>query len=154
MTGKRKRPRKAGADLCLAAGDRRNHTKRTTQGLVRDERPGRYPSAPGAKGFDGTSQDAAAAIAGQVSFLRRKALLALRQIGEGVSLEIAATSGYTREQILPRVSELRALGLIEPTGHRKRNPSGQTAAVLRLTRRGRALADRFHQRTRRGGDSA
>lgn len=153
MSGNRKRPRKAGADLCLAAGDQRNHTKRTTQGLHRDARPGRYPDSPGAKGRDGTSQDAAAAIASDVPRLRRRALLALHAIGSGVPLEVVAASGHTREQIQPRLSELREQGLVEPTGARKLNPSGQTAAVLRLTARGRAVANRL-QRRKFGGDAA
>ncbi len=55
-----------------------------------------YPGSPGSKGPDGTSQDAANAIAG-------------------------------------RVSELRKLGLVESTGERRRNPSGQSAAVQRIT---------------------
>lgn len=153
MTEKRKRPRKAGADLCLAAGDRRNHTKRTTQGLVRDERPGRYPSAPGAKGHDGTSQAAAAAIANRVSYLRRVALVTLLRLGEAVEYEVSKASGHTRDSIQPRLSELRELGLVAPTGARKRNPSGKMAAVLRLTGRGRALAERFQAQSRRGGSA-
>ncbi len=141
------------ADLCLPASDRHTSTKRTTEGLHRDIRLGRYPDAPGAKGRDGTSQDAAAAIASRVPYMRRKALLALYQLAEAVSIEIAAASGHTREAILPRVSELRRMGLVEPTGARKLNPSGQTAAVLRLTGRGRAVAERFLHQKRRGGDA-
>lgn len=122
-----------------------DHAKRsrTARGLRRDTRPNRYPDVPGAKGRDGTSQDAAAAIAPDVPRLRRRALLALHQIGTGVPLEVVEASGHTREQIQPRLSELREQGLVEPTGARKLNPSGQTAAVLRLTGRGRAVADRL-----------
>lgn len=116
--------------------------KRGSRGLKADPKPDRYPEAPGAKGRDGTSQAAAAAIAGQVSYLRRKALLALRDLGEAVAIDVALVSGHPREAIQPRLSELRAMGLVEPTGARKRNPSGQTAAVLRLTLQGRHVADR------------
>lgn len=42
------------------------------------------------------------------------------------------------ETLQPRYSELRAMAMIEATGARRRNPSGHSAAVLRLTEKGRA----------------
>lgn len=134
--------------------DPRTPRNQTTHGLRGDARPDRYPDFPGSKGFDGTSQDAAASIAGHVPHLRRKALVALSELGEAVSIEIAAATGHTREAILPRLSELRAQGLVEPTGARKRNPSGQTAAILRLTARGRHLADRYRHSGKPGEGGA
>lgn len=98
---------------------------------------GAYPDHPGAKGDDGTSQDAADAIAPSVSHLRRLAIAALEQLGEATPLEAVAVAGVTREALQPRFSELRAMGLVEPTGARRPNPSGKNAAVLRLTERGR-----------------
>lgn len=98
-----------------------------------------YPDNPGAKGPDGTSQDAADAIAASVSHLRRVAMRSLARLGEATPLEAVAVSGATRESLQPRFSELRALGLVEPTGARRRNPSGKCAAVLRLTDKGRAV---------------
>lgn len=98
----------------------------------------RYPNEPGAKGPDGTSQDAAEAIAPTVSHLRHLAMRTLAQLGEATPLEAVAVSGTTRESLQPRFSELRAMGLIEPTGARRRNPSGKSASVLRLTDKGRA----------------
>ncbi|QQN74164.1 MarR family winged helix-turn-helix transcriptional regulator [Croceicoccus sp. YJ47] len=98
----------------------------------------RYPDIPGAKGPDGTSQDAAEAIAPTVSHLRRLAMHLLARLGDATTLEVVAISGVTRESLQPRFSELRAMGLIEPTGTRRRNPSGKSAAVLRLTDKGRA----------------
>ena len=97
----------------------------------------RYPDIPGAKGSDGTSQEAAEAIAPHVSHLRRIAMRALARLGEATPLEVVAISGVKRESLQPRFSELRALGLIEPTGARRRNPSGKSASVLRLTDKGR-----------------
>ncbi|WP_394730728.1 hypothetical protein [Altererythrobacter sp. GH1-8] len=97
-----------------------------------------YPDMPGAKGPDGTSQDAAEAIAPSVSHLRRVAMRTLERLGEATPLEAVAISGVTRESLQPRFSELRALGLVEPTGERRRNPSGKKASVLRLTEKGRA----------------
>lgn len=98
----------------------------------------RYPDMPGAKGPDGTSQDAAEAIAPCASNLRRIVMRSLAKLGEATVLEVVAISGITRESLQPRFSECRALGLVEPTGARRRNPSGKWAAVLRLTDKGRA----------------
>jgi|TARA_R100000049_G_C1954972_1_gene107588 DNA-binding MarR family transcriptional regulator len=98
----------------------------------------RYPKSPGAKGPDGTSQDAAEAVAPTVSYLRRIAMHSINRLSEATPLEAVAISGVTRESLQPRFSELRAMGLIEPTGARRRNPSGKSASVLRLTDKGRA----------------
>lgn len=98
----------------------------------------RYPEIPGAKGQDGTSQDAAEAMKPCVSHLRRIALRALEWLGEATVLEAVAFAEVTRESLQPRFSELRAMGLVEATGARRRNPSGKGAAVLRLTEKGRA----------------
>jgi hypothetical protein len=100
--------------------------------------PDRYPDNPGAKGPDGTSQDAADAIAPAVPNLQRVIMSALAQRGEATPLETTAATGLTREAIQPRLSEPRRLGLVEPTGTRRQNPSGKWAAVLRLTDKGRA----------------
>ena len=97
-----------------------------------------YREIPGAKGPDGTSQDAAEAIAPCVSYLRRVALRALDRLGEATVLEAVAFAEVARESLQPRFSELRAMGLVEPTGARRRNPSGKGEAVLRLTENGRA----------------
>jgi len=97
-----------------------------------------YPDNPGAKGPDGTSQDAAEAIAPTVPSLRRAAMQALERLGEATMLEAVAVAGVTRESLQPRFSELRGMGLVEPTGARRRNQSGKRAAVLRLTEKGRA----------------
>ena len=98
----------------------------------------RYPDIPGAKGPDGTSQDAAEAIAPCVSYLRRVAMRTLDRLGEATVLEAVAVAEVARESLQPRFSELRAMGLVEPTGARRRNSSGKGAAVLRLTEKGRA----------------
>ena len=100
----------------------------------------RYPSIPGAKGQDGTSQDAAEAIKPLEPRLRRVALQALATLGDATVLEAVSYVGLSRESLQPRFSELRAMGLVEPTGARRRNPSGKAAAVLRLTDKGRAAS--------------
>ena len=98
----------------------------------------RYPEILGAKGPDGTSQDAAEAIKPFVSYLRRVAMRSLDMLGEATVLESVAFAEVARESLQPRFSELRAMGMVEPTGARRRNPSGKSAAVLRLTGKGRA----------------
>ena len=100
-----------------------------------------YPNFPGFKGPDKTGQESAEAIAPCVSHLRQLALRTLAQIGPATVLEAVVAAGVTRESLQPRYSELRRMGLVEPSGERKRNPSGKSASVLRLTERGQeALA--------------
>ena len=84
-----------------------------------------------------TSADAADAIVPSRAALQRMAVRALARLGEATPLEVVAACGRPREAIQPRLSELIQLGLAEPTGARRRNPSGRTAAVLRLTSAGR-----------------
>ncbi len=98
----------------------------------------RYPDHPGAKGNDGTSQAAADAIAPSVKFLQTTAMRALAKLGRATVLECVAITPYPRESLQPRFSELRTMGLVEPTGERRRNPSGKSAAVLQLTEQGHA----------------
>lgn len=98
----------------------------------------RYPDIPGAKGPDATSQDAAEAIAPCVSFLRRIAMRSLDGLNEAMVPEAIAFAEVASDSLQPRFSELRAMGLVEPTGACRRNPSGKGAAVLRHTEKGRA----------------
>lgn len=96
-----------------------------------------YPYDPGAKGPDGTSQDAAEAIKPSVTRLRLTTLRTLAGLTDATPLETVAATGLPREAIQPRLSELRSMGLVEPTGARRRNPSGKYAAALRVTAKGR-----------------
>lgn len=102
----------------------------------------RYPDIPGAKGLTAatmaTSNDAGNAIAPSRKFLLNIALRSLRALGEATVLECVAVTDCSRESLQPRFSELIALGLVEPTGERRRNPSGKSAAVLTLTNLARA----------------
>ena len=98
-----------------------------------------YPEIPGSKGPDGTSQGAAAKIAPRVVGMRRKVLEAIAEHGSVTVLELVERTGIDRYSVTPRVSELRAMGLVESTGERRVNPSGQSAAVQRLTDKGRAI---------------
>jgi hypothetical protein len=95
-----------------------------------------YPYQPGAKGqaiTGETSEAAADAIAPSVKFLQNIALRALAALGNATVLESVSITDYPRESLQPRFSELRTLGLVRPTGERRRNPSGKSAAVLTLT---------------------
>jgi hypothetical protein len=98
-----------------------------------------YPHTPGFKGPDGTSEAAANAIAPNVPRLRLIALRALARLGAATVLEAVAATGIAREALQPRFSELRAAGLVEPTGARRQNPSGKWASVLRLTAEGQKV---------------
>jgi len=108
----------------------------------------RYPYIPGAKG-EGitreTSEAAAAAIAPSAKMLQSAAMRALAHLGRATVLECVAITPYSRESLQPRFSELRAMGLVEPTGERRRNPSGKSAAVLTLTELARKRLDRFRE---------
>ena len=83
-----------------------------------------------------TSADAAKHITPTRAHLQGLALRALARLGTATPLEIVAATGKTREAIQPRLSELLRAGLIEPTGQRRKNPSGRTANVLRLSAAG------------------
>lgn len=88
-----------------------------------------YPIAPGAK--EGTtSLEAALTVAKRVLVLRRRVLESIRAC-EGTADLIAERLNETPLAVRPRVSELRKLGLIEPTGRRVKNASGATAHVWR-----------------------
>ena len=98
-----------------------------------------YPHHPGSKGTDGTSQAAAAAMARPAQRLLQRALETLARLREATALEVVEAAQVPREALQPRLSELRRLGQIEATGERRRNPSGKSAAVLRLTALGEGL---------------
>ena len=102
----------------------------------------RYPLEPGAKGLTpdtfATSTNAAEAMGQCASHLRIVALRALDALGQATVLECVAITDYPRESLQPRYSELIRFGMVEPTGARRHNPSGKSAAVLRLTDKGRS----------------
>jgi predicted ArsR family transcriptional regulator len=83
-----------------------------------------------------TSEQAAQAIAPGVTDAQA-AVLRVLQRGPCTADEIALYVGRTVLYVRPRVSELRHAGLVEATGERRRNTSGQSAAVMRLTHAGR-----------------
>lgn len=88
-----------------------------------------YPQEPGWKATDTeTSQKAAESVANEAVFLRVDCMNALR--GQTLTAdEVAQKIGRHVLSVRPRMSELRARGLIVPTGKRRRNASGKTAVV-------------------------
>lgn len=88
-----------------------------------------YPDAPGAKERT-TSLEAALTVAKDILQRRQRVLDAVRA-REGSADEIAERLGVSPLSVRPRLSELRKLGLIEPSGRRVRNASGASAHVWR-----------------------
>jgi hypothetical protein len=90
-----------------------------------------YPHAPGYKAA-GASQEAAQHVAGAASRLRAAVLAELRRWPDGRTAdEIADGLRRSPLSVRPRVTELKALGRIVPTGERRRNESGMSATVWR-----------------------
>ena len=102
-----------------------------------------YPHEPAASGLSAatfaTSEEAANAIASSVRCLQLLALRTVHRLGTATPHEGCLAAGLPRDTLRPRFSELLKMGLLEPTGERRINrETGKSAAVLRLTDRGRA----------------
>jgi predicted ArsR family transcriptional regulator len=92
-----------------------------------------YPDAPGYKSF-GPSEIAAASIASTASKLRAIVLAEFQRTSSGLTAdEIAKSLNLSVLSVRPRVSELRRNGQIEQTGARRKNASGMTATVWRIS---------------------
>lgn len=86
-----------------------------------------YPARPGFRDI-GPSAEAADRIADRVAGLRLEVVDVLRRAPDGLGVhEIARALNRTIPTIQPRVSELRRLGRIKPSGRRCRNESGASA---------------------------
>lgn len=94
---------------------------------------GKYPNTPGYRA-PGTSQDAARGTAPRAGDLRARVFAELKAAGpSGLTAdEVAGRIGKTVLAIRPRVSELNAEDLIEPTGERRANASRMKATVWRV----------------------
>lgn len=91
-----------------------------------------YPLFPGAK-RGGTSQDAAVSMAPRASTLREKALRAISGTPGLTADEVARFLGESVLAIRPRISELKVLGKVVETKHRRKNRSGKDAIVWRAS---------------------
>ncbi len=89
-----------------------------------------YPNTPGHKaGAPETSKQAASEIRNRATTLR-EAAMSIFQCGWGLTADqLAKVMEEHPLAIRPRVSELRAMGLVRDTGVRRRNASGKMAAV-------------------------
>ena len=90
-----------------------------------------YPNTPGSK-REGTSADAAEAMAARAPNLRAATLAAIRA-SEGLTADEVADvlGGLSILSIRPRVAELARLGAVVDSGARRRNHSGRPAIVWR-----------------------
>lgn len=92
-----------------------------------------YPNSPGFK-VSGPSEDAAKSMAGSAAKLRATVLAQIAACPSGATAdEIAQQLNVSILSVRPRVSELKRNGQIEPTGARRRNASGMSASVWRVT---------------------
>lgn len=90
-----------------------------------------YPESPGFKAVDTeTSRQAAAAVAGRAKTLRERVEEVLAEEARTAD-EVARELGESELAVRPRLSELKAKGLIEATEERRRNGSGKMAVVWR-----------------------
>lgn len=94
-----------------------------------------YPDEPGFK-ENTTSKDAAESMRESAPRLRRAVLNFLEDwFPSGFTAdEIASRLNLSILSIRPRVSELSTVGAIEKTGERRKNESGQTAHVWRVSK--------------------
>jgi hypothetical protein len=99
--------------------------------LLGNAEPRQYPDAPGFKGTAETGREAAEAIAPKCGRLQRLTLQAIIAAGPAgrTADEAAERCGMDRWSIQPRVSELKAKGLIKDSGLRRPNVTGRNAVV-------------------------
>ncbi len=92
-----------------------------------------YPDAAGFQNVD-TSIQAASDITKtkRAAYLQGKVIGCLMLYGNMTTEEIATMCKEPYASIQPRTSELKAKGLIEDSGARKKNASGKSAVVWRF----------------------
>jgi hypothetical protein len=100
----------------------------------------RYPQVPGFK-EPTTSREAAVSVKPRQKEAHAKILALLARYPEGLTAdEIAAHCDWTEFFARPRVSELKRLKMIEPTGRRRPNASGANAKVWQLKKQEQVAA--------------
>ena len=90
-----------------------------------------YPHEPGYKEYE-TSRAAAERMMPRAGTLAARCLTYLRRWGQSTPDEAATYFGESILAIRPRFSELKEKGLIEDTGLRRKNRSGNSAKVWRV----------------------
>jgi hypothetical protein len=91
----------------------------------------RYPHQPGFK-KPGTSEAAAKEMAGRAPRLRDRIIDCLRRYGPMTPDEAADRLGVSILSARPRFSELARMGIIVPTGERRKCGERTRADVMRL----------------------
>lgn len=90
-----------------------------------------YPHTAGSKVANPETSVAAAPSVGAAEALRQKCYAELKR--ESLTAdEVAERISESILSVRPRISELRALGKIEPTRDRRKNASGHSACVWRI----------------------
>lgn len=93
-----------------------------------------YPDSPGFKA-PGTSAEAAELMAPAAKTLRSDVLRTMIRANRPMTAdEIATEMKRSILSVRPRVSELRRLGCIRPSGSRGKNESGMTAVAWEVVR--------------------
>jgi hypothetical protein len=107
------------------------------------DRRDRYPHRPGFK-RGGTSRTAANSISVYAETKRRDVLVEFVAAGErGLTPDTCAKAlNLSVLTVRPRCTELLAAGLLIPTGERRQNQSGMSAAVLKATEAGIRAANK------------
>lgn len=90
---------------------------------------------PVAEGKTDTSKAAAAKVTHHVRGLRLRVLDYVRNSGEGGATlsETTASLEWIAQSISARFTELKALGLVRDTGHRRNNSRGNREVVYAFT---------------------
>ena len=96
-----------------------------------DQRRAGYPKGPGHKEYGGASEEAADAVAGRVTALR-KACMVVFAGGAYTADEVADILKLDYLTIRPRISELRTMGLVVATGLRRPSSRGGASTVWRV----------------------
>lgn len=92
----------------------------------------RYPQEPGWKTNEvETSRSAALGVRNKAALLRARCLELIRE-SPATSDEIAQKLNLPIVSVRPRISELHALGQIEPSSERRRTIYGKTAVVWKI----------------------
>lgn len=92
----------------------------------------RYPDAAGYKGDSDTGREGAAHATLTLAARQQEVRDDLRANGPSTPEEIAARIGRHWLHVKPRVSELKAKGVVTPTGDRRPTGLGGHSRVMRL----------------------
>jgi hypothetical protein len=98
-----------------------------------DDCAGAYPFTPGFKGDADTGRDGARKFAPKCATRQAEALEALRALGEASAEQIAERTGRHWYLTRPRLSELKAQGMVQDTGRRAPTTMGGNTIVWRCS---------------------